>query len=201
MSGPGVGEVNQHVFRKLLRDQRVTIKGPLSRAASATGKVRGQKGKLDRIRVGPFGHYDLGIREGSVNAIGLGYLSRFKVTLDLANDLLTLKKGNRDSNATSFDMSGLILTRLKIWTTVSHVHPHGLAGKLGICPGDVVLRINDHPVESLSLLEIRRMLARKDEHVRLLFQRRAMPQELKLHLQDLQPEVPGGIVQLPQNGS
>lgn len=187
MAVPGVGEVNRATFRELLEADRIVVKGPPGRTISITGEMAGRKGKLDILSVGDFEHRQIGIREGSLNALGLDYLSRYHVTLDFPNNKLYLQKGQRFAEPTSFDMSGMAIVRIDGTTQVEKVHPDGPVYALGVRTGDRILRVAGKPAEAYSLLELRRLLAVNGQHVKLVVENETGVQDYDLTLKDWQP--------------
>lgn len=157
MAVPGIGEVKREIFQELVETERVVVKGPPARAATVRSDVVGRRGRLDRLRVGEFEHSQMGIREGSLNALGLGYLSRYHVTLDLPKGVIYLTKSHRFDAPASFDMSGMVLVRRDGKTKVERVHPSGPAYALGIRSGDTLVDVNSQTASSYSLLQLRRM--------------------------------------------
>ena len=189
MAVPGIGEVDRATFRQLLDDGRVQVKGPLGRAVSVSGELTGRKGKLDRFKIANFEHQDLGIREGTLNAVGLNYLSRYLVTFDFPNNRIHLEKGKRFDEPTSFDMSGMTLVRINGATRVEMVHPNGPAFELGVRAGDKIVRVSDKESDEYSLLQLRRLLAKNGQRVRLVVQRGNEIQGCELMLKDWQPVI------------
>jgi hypothetical protein len=188
MSAPGIGEVNQTLFNELVADYRVTIKGPAARTATVTGELIGRKGKLDRFQFGGFEHEQLGIREGTVNAVGLNYLSRYAITMDFPNDMLYLEKSNRFAAKTAFDKSGLVVLRFDGKTKVEKVHHDGPAFALGIRAGDEIIRVAGEKAEAYTMLQLRRLLARENQHVHLVVRHGHEVRECDLLLKDWQLE-------------
>jgi hypothetical protein len=188
MAAPGVGEVNQAIFNELLVDRRVTIKGPAARTATVAGESIGRKGKLDRFQFSRFEHEQLGIREGTVNAVGLNFLSRYAITMDFPNDMLYLEKSNRFPAKTAFDRSGLVVLRLDGKTKVDKVHHDGPAFASGIQEGDEILRVAGERADVYTMLQLRRLLAKEDQRVHLVVRHGGEVREIDLLLEDWQHE-------------
>lgn len=156
---PGVGEISQNVFDDLLLNGKLSVVGEAGQAVSVSGTVTGRKGQLASFTVGRFEHRQLGARAGSLNAIGLDYLSRYRVTIDYPRSVLYLRPGRRFAARTAFDMSGLVLLRADGQTIVDKVHFGSPAAALGLLKGDHIEEIDEIRSGDRSLLEIRRMLA------------------------------------------
>jgi hypothetical protein len=187
MAVTGIGEVNRTIFRELLAENKVTVKGPPGRASSVSGNLVGRNGRLSSIRLGNFEHQQLGIREGSMNALGLLYLSRYQLTLDFPHDTIYLEKGDRFPEPTPFDMSGMAIVRIEGVTTVNKVHPDGPAFALGIQAGDQITYVGDKQASDFSLLQLRRLLTQDKQHVALVIRRGTEVREYDLVLRDWQP--------------
>jgi C-terminal processing protease CtpA/Prc len=110
--------------------------------------------------------------EENVSLLGLGFLSRHMVTFDFPNDKLYLKKGERYDQPDEVDMSGLHLLKQSNGIVVHSIDEGSPAAKAGIKPDDILRRINNVDVNTLTLSTIRRQLRSGDgKSVEIIFQR------------------------------
>ena len=83
MASPGIGEMTSSLFDELLQAERLNVLGPQAKTLTVSGVVSNRKAQLDVFKLGEFEHRNLRASDGTLNGLGLFYLSRYKVTLDL----------------------------------------------------------------------------------------------------------------------
>lgn len=127
MIGPGIGEVKQDLFSKLVDQNRIRVFENTVRVSTVAGQIKHERGQLDIFQIGPFRHSKLSIRAGTMNAIGLDYLSRYIVTIDLPGSALYLEKGKDFDRPSPFDMSGLTVASIDDVVYIDNVKPNGPA--------------------------------------------------------------------------
>ena len=95
-AGPYAGTIEKSSFKNLIRCNQLTdVRGPMP-IMTLNGRKMCDEAMLDIFQVGTFEHSDLQFHDhDSTNLLGLGYLSRYVVTMDFLNDSLYLKVGKR----------------------------------------------------------------------------------------------------------
>lgn len=106
-----------------------------------------------------------------MNMIGLGFLSRFLVTVDFPKGVMYLKKGRRFNEPDYWDRTGLHLIRTGGKTVIHSVDKESPAATSGLRPGDAVDRIAGTAADKNSLFQLRRILSTADKQVRVTVQR------------------------------
>ena len=113
--------------------------------------------KLDSLAVGPFRVEEINVMETRMNLLGLSFLRRFKVVLDVANNAMYLTPGEHFTRGDDVDHAGLEL-RVGKRVRVARVKHGGPAEAAGIRPGDFVTHINGVDVNKLGFFEVRWVL-------------------------------------------
>jgi S1-C subfamily serine protease len=90
-----------------------------------------------------------------MNALGLGFLSRYVVTLDFKNSRLYLKKGRLVNREEPRDASGLRIVRVDGDTVVESVSPGSPAAKCGIRQNDLLLEVDGLDTTQMRLHALR----------------------------------------------
>ena len=104
------GDLATKSFDTLLRNADLTVFGTrLFETISGTSEIR--IGRLKQLSLGDFTVRGAAVSEGEESLLGLGFCSRFVMTLDLANDKVYLKKGKNFDRVDAHDLSGLHLLR------------------------------------------------------------------------------------------
>lgn len=105
-------------------------------------------------------------RSDGFNSLGLGYLSRYTVTLDVGNDMMYLRPGKGFSRPDVENHSGLSLIRNKGELRLLSVTPDSPAWRAGCRTRDVVTHIDGVPASQMRfILEIERALCVPGKHV------------------------------------
>lgn len=186
MIGPGIGEVEAGLFSDLLKNNQITLISNSVNIATIAGEVQQRRGQLNLFQVGLFRHRHLPLREGTLNAIGLDYLSRYTFTLDLKSNNLYLESNRRFDLPPLFDMSGLTLIRSDAGIRVAQVNPAGPAFNAAVQAGDYIVSIDGHTTDNMRLMEVRRRLARIGERVKLTVRRAFKVETIEFELANWQ---------------
>jgi len=172
------------------------IEAPLGRGVSGT--VLGKLGRLRRVEIGSFSfdsvvaafpvqeHQKPGgvdFRDGN---LGAEILKRFNLTFDYAGKRLVLEKAKGFSEAFEHEMIGLSLDWDKGGSlVVDRVLPQSPAADAEIEPGDQLISIDDHAVESLGENGLRRSLTAEGAEIKLALKRGDRTIQKKLRLRRL----------------
>jgi predicted aspartyl protease len=168
----GTGTVSKRVYDGLELRQKIdkTIE---TNIATAGGTITSQVFRMEQFELGEMDYQGLIFdkAEGE-NRLGLGFLSRHLATLDFANARLFLKPGRRFETSDDTDMSGLHLI-LEDGQVVIHSVDDPSPAKTNLLEaGDILLRLNEQPVEEMSLIQIRKLLhSEPGKTIEVIFQR------------------------------
>lgn len=157
-------------------------------AINALGPVITEGGRLKSLRLGPFVHNNLQVSAAKKNRLGLDYLRRYRVSLDISNATVYLAKGSHFSYPEPEDRSGLKLYHLDDGITVDVVERYSPAAAADIQVGDVIRKLNGRDLKGEGLYHLRRVLrGLNGTAVRLtiLRQNRLIEKRLKLIDYDL----------------
>jgi hypothetical protein len=110
---------------------------------------------IRKFSVGPFGYKNNIFRRSNRSVLGLWFLSRHLVTFDFPNKIMYLKKGKNFDKSVSINilLGDTGCTIIAPDYIVSHVDPNGAAYKKGIREKDVLIKINNHNISSLDVVE------------------------------------------------
>jgi hypothetical protein len=97
--------------------------------------------------------------EGKFNALGLGYLHRFTVTLDFPNRQLILAKGKQfdREDQDGLDIGAVIVSSAN-QRVVSEIEETGIGYKCGLRTGDRILEIDGRSTNALTVFQVQRLL-------------------------------------------
>jgi hypothetical protein len=151
-------------------------------AHRGTPEWKGAIARVAELSLGRVSHSNLHILSTSFNAIGLGYLSRYAVTIDYRRRIAYFKPGSAFSENEKNDRSGLEVVRRDGKIVVWHVAPNSPAADAGIEKGDVVLRLNNLDTVDVSLSQCRNCVKSEKESLTLVFQRNDERRRVKLLL-------------------
>jgi hypothetical protein len=155
-------------------------------------EIRGHIGRVPKIVLGDYGVTDVlasfVAEDQSDQAfhevmIGLGLLSRFNLTFDMSRHQLWLVPNRSFRDPFETDLSGLTLGLPEgDALPVTAVQPGSPAADAGVRTGDRITRINDRAVDAIDFWELRKLLRRKGELVRLIVDREGEEVEISFHL-------------------
>ena len=141
-------------------------------------------GVIDRIEFGPHRFFNVGVVEGSMNSVGLPFLRRFEVELNLPNQTAQFRTGLRINDADSRSRAGISAKRVGGKTIVCDINPSSEAAKSGIVDGDQIQSINGFSPDNLTLRKIAALLSRPGSTVTITFQKGDVTKEVVCRLQD-----------------
>lgn len=154
--GPSIS-LEKAVFQRLCEQGLITsVRASLAKVAG--GESEGRSGVLKTFRIGPFSHSSVTVTEDDANILGINYLSRFVVTLDMANRRIHLAKGEGYKRPDFRSSSGLALLWIGGNVVVASVDQHSPADRAGISEGDLLVEINGREASGDALNQIRQEL-------------------------------------------
>ncbi len=149
-------------------DECMTLSGSSSRQAA----------RVSRLSLGSFHNENLRFTSAQENSIGLGYLSRYRVTIDVRNERLYLAKGKHFADHDRGNTCGLHVLFKAGKPVVEFVDAKSTAGAAGIRPMDVIVKLSAQPVSKLKASQLRRLLSAEGKPVRLTIERDGKQLEL-----------------------
>ncbi len=132
------------------------------RLLNAAGVTSDRMGRLAAdSSIGSFTHKGLLVESGSITRLGLGYLSRYVVTIDVSNGRLYLRRAKSFSDRRHPEMSGIELALVGDDVSVSFVHQGSPGQEARIQKGDRIITLNGLPTENWQYTAIRDLLRSK----------------------------------------
>jgi hypothetical protein len=168
------GTLTPELLTKLQKKGAVRIVGQ-SYAETLAGTKISRIAQGKKLSLGEFAIADPVIGEGPHNMVGMGLLSRFKVTFDFPNKVMYLRKGKRFNTPDLWDISGLHLLRRKEETIVHSVDKGSAAENRGIKAGDKITKVGDRNAGVLSLFDLRQLCRQPDTTLNLIIEREGQP--------------------------
>lgn len=163
--------VEKDLIARLKRHDQLTAVGS-NLSATALGRIYSPEyyGPFT-FSVGGMSHKGLLFHESTESALGLSYLSRYKVTLDFPRSQLFLSKSGQFLRIDSPNISGLFICREDGHTSVLAVEPESPGYEAGIREGDKILKIDEIDSSPLSLFAIRKILRTEGRQVAMKLNR------------------------------
>ena len=141
------------------------------------------EGILRRLTLGGFPVSNVLIRDSDVAKIGMGVLSRFKVTFDLTGSRLFLAKGREFDRVDLPDMSGLASCNVDGKLVVDSFDNDSPAVAAGVQRGDVIMVVNGKPADTLRITDVRRLFRSKDgQPINLIVSRSGQERPIEFQL-------------------
>ena len=182
-SGFKAGMIKTRLMRRLTDSGNARLIGRIL-SESANGSRSADAASLQSVTIGGLTHRGLVFDEGDHNLLGLGYLSRYVVTFDFPGERMYLKPGAAFNEPSRVDLSGAHLLRPSGAATVHSVDRYSAAADAGLRAHDVLEVIDGQRAESLTMLQIRKILCLPGEHL-LRVKRGERTLEIKLHLKEV----------------
>ena len=183
------GGICKKTYDELLRRQLIKPSGH-SRCTTLLGGdadenvAEFRSGILAALRLANWSHCDLRFDELASSTLGLGYLSRYIVTIDFPRQVMYLKEGLALTRPDKDDLSGLALVRIKGETVVWGVRENSAAAIGGIKVKDVLIKMDDEKAEALSLFALRNALCCEGRTIRFTIRRGTEERLVSLRLAD-----------------
>jgi len=116
-------------------------------------------GRVSRFRVSSFSHRDkIQVQERNVNCLGIAYLARYMVTLDISASAMYLRPGARFNTPDMTNATGLHLWQPGAEIVVQSVDEQSPAARAGVQKDDVLVRVDRRAASDLRLSGVRRVL-------------------------------------------
>jgi predicted metalloprotease with PDZ domain len=154
----------------------------------AGGVSTSQVGILDSFALGPFQWRNMKVAAAKENHIGLKFLSRFDVELDFPNRQAYFRPGRRLDEPECRDCVGISAKKVDGEWTIGGIVRNRAAEKTGVCPGDLMVRVNGMPASRLSAYELNDLFCQAGTELKLSLQRDGKIEEIALQLE--RPEDP-----------
>ncbi len=167
----GTGDLEEPFVMLLANFHEVRMTGN-TRSMTISGSHLSKAIRLSQLTVGPFRHENLRFSCGNQNILGLGYLSRYRVTIDFPNQRLYLAKGKHFADRDQGSTCGLALLFKTRGIEVEFVDENSPAYAAGVRPKDILVELCGKPVSALKPSEIHRVLTAEGKPVRIAVERR-----------------------------
>lgn len=141
------------------------------RAVALSGMYSPNVSRLSRLSVGSFSHDNLRFSGGRTNILGLGYMSRYRVTIDFPNQQLYLAKAKHFADYDRGPMTGLALLFKARGIVVESVDEEGPAYAAGLRAKDVLVALCGRSASFLKPPEIGRVFAKAGQPLTLTVER------------------------------
>lgn len=179
-----VGEIylNSKLFARLSSQSRIVLKAP-SRGAEIGKEIRLRTGVLDSLEFGNHQFSNIRVCEGTENAIGLNFLSRFDAQFDFPNRIAYFRAGRHITSPDRWNRAGLGVRRIDGRTLAAITDPAGAAAQSGLSDDDEIIEVNGLSANTLSLAQIRRLCSDPDANrLKISFQRSGSEMAVELEL-------------------
>jgi hypothetical protein len=168
----------ENVYQRFVDEGHIQVTVVDARYRNLDFAVPIPEGRLSDLTLGPFAHRDLIVREDEISILGLDYLSRYKCVFDFPNRVIYLEKSRRYDVPDCHDNAGITIDATKKnpaqeGHSILSVARKSPAARLGVKPGDLLLRIDGQEAGELTDHNIQRRLnSRGDRAIELTFRRK-----------------------------
>jgi hypothetical protein len=140
-----------------LADEGLVGTGRTFVSVTIAGELRGQRGRLSDLTIGPFTQRGLRVSRINLSSVGLRYFSRFQTTFDFPAERVYLRRGAGFERPEPAATSGTTI----IWDngepTIETVRPKGAGARAGLAPLDVLVRVNGRPAREFDPFALREL--------------------------------------------
>ena len=158
------------LFEQLLKKKKIVGTGDAKSASVGSTRSR-RLGCIDCLEFGPHRFFNVSVAEGTQSAIGLSFLRRFEVELDLPNKQARFRPGLRIDEADSHIRAGMSAKRVQGKWLACDVLPMSDAAKSGIVDGDEIESINGVLADDLTMRKIAFHFSRPGSQVQITLKR------------------------------
>jgi hypothetical protein len=144
--------VHNWLFKSLVQEGQVTKFAPDMRGSYRTyGPPVGERGLLSQIDWGGQPQHQVIIDNSDSNALGLRFLSRFVITLDVDGGRIYLRPGKkaRANRPDAIGCTGITAEKRDRDFVVTEVRDNSSSAMAGVRVGDVVVSINGIPCQDM----------------------------------------------------
>ncbi len=151
-------ELHKWLFNALLADGQLRIEKVSSTSETYAGPRTLRRGRLATFFCGGYRHDDVLVHEGDENALGLGYMARYVLTLDVTGGRMYLRPGKRFNQRDNVDRSGLTMDKSDDVLTVVAVSAGTPADLAGVLLGDKISAIDGDSCQGMRLHEFKQRM-------------------------------------------
>lgn len=149
--------IREATFDKLVAERELNPFGT-GAAATAKGVIRTPKGILSSFGLATWRHEDLRFDRDRQSMLGISYLARYRLRVDMANGLAYLAPGDRfelkEGNATC----GLAIQVRNGRKVVERIDVDGAADRAGLLAGDIIEFIDGQAMAELDMFDVGQLL-------------------------------------------
>lgn len=138
---------------------------------SIFGEYESRVARLSRLSLGSFEHPNLRLSSGKHNVLGLDYLRRYRVIIDLPHQRLHLSKGKRFDEPDRGPMCGIEPAFKPGGIEVASVNEKSPAYAAGVRAKDVVIELCGKPIADWKPCEINRLFKTEGKEVQMTLER------------------------------
>jgi len=137
--------------------------GNLRDAGQATGETvagsqKSRRAWLNACSWGQYHHRDLLVEERGINSLGLEYLARYVVTIDVTGGWIYLRPGKDFNEPDKVDCTGLEVSKVDGALKVTSVGRGTPADVAGLLVGDTVVAVNGSACQQMRLMVFNKQL-------------------------------------------
>lgn len=142
------------------------------------------QGLVSQVALGPFLHQNVAVVNNLMHAVGMGYLSRYAVTLDFPGRMAYFKAGREFDRRDQTNQTGIALTARDGAVVVERVRPNSPGGAAGILERDVIVGLGDARSRRFTAFEADQHLTSGHDAVSLQIRRDGRQLNLRVALRD-----------------
>jgi hypothetical protein len=158
------GDLEESLFHSLLQTKRATARQEESGYDFLGNEIKTRSAIVKSVEVGIFDHANLRFATRNQSILGLGYWSRYVVTLDFPNSKLYLSPVPRFRSPFGRHVgSGMSLVSDNGRIVAESVRKGGPAALAGVKVGDIITRIANTPVNGVSIFGVYEALDAADK--------------------------------------
>jgi hypothetical protein len=159
-TGANASTLRSDVFDELIKKGDIHPATNHSGVAMA-GTFRAQSGYANEIQLESFTHRNIRLDRDPFSALGIRYLSRYKVRLDFTGGKAYFAASSRFAVPDPIGTSGLAILQMNGEKVVYRVEPVGPAAALGVAPGDVVMSVAGRDAHQHDMVSLHEVLTRE----------------------------------------
>ncbi|MCA9076937.1 MAG: aspartyl protease family protein [Planctomycetaceae bacterium] len=165
-----IGMLHESTFDRL-RQAGLISNNSESMRLTLSGTTRHQIGSLAMFELAETQHASLTFDRANHNVLGLGLLSRYKITLDFPQRTVYLRKGLRFAAPDVRDLSGMHVVQVDEKIVIDHVDPGSAAAEAGLREQDLLVTVDNLVTKPDRLFDIRQLLAAPNPSFPVVFRR------------------------------